>query len=61
MAVAARLPTPGEQQAVSQSAHNAADSFSSLQGLFDQTNLVVVTPSAPAFSANTFTCMRTGP
>ena len=47
------LPTPGEQQALrhSMSARDAAHSLASLQRLFNQTNLLVVTPSAPTFSA----------
>jgi hypothetical protein len=30
---------------------NAADSLASLQGLFDQTNLLVVTPAPPTLGA----------
>ena len=48
-----RLPTPGEQQALSHPvpARDAAHRLASLQRLFNQANLLVVTPSSPTFSA----------
>ena len=49
----ARLPTPGEQQAMSHPvpARHAADRLANLQGLFDQANLLVITPSSPTLGA----------
>ncbi|MFK4532231.1 hypothetical protein ABIA00_000414 [Bradyrhizobium ottawaense] len=52
-AALARLPTPGEQQARSHPmpARDPADRLTSLQGLLNKSDLLVVTPSAPALGA----------